>query len=108
MQIGHAVRYGGLTAAEAGCQVGPDSGQAVQGLHDVIQGRGPVAVQLALGLQELVHCLPPQVMPFSTAITIVALSSVIFQILIDTHIQRSDLNQQENKLTQAADYCLVD
>lgn len=45
------------TAAEASCQVCPDCGQAVQGLHDVIQRWGAIAVQLALGLQKLIHSL---------------------------------------------------
>ena len=41
---------GMLTAAEAGSKVGPYGGQAMQRLHDVIQGRCSIAVQLPLGL----------------------------------------------------------
>lgn len=48
-----------LTTAEACSQVGPYGGQAVQCLHDVIQGRCRVAIQFSLGLQELVYCLQP-------------------------------------------------
>lgn len=46
-----------LTATKPGYQVGSDAGQAVQGICDVVQGGRGVAIQLALGLQEVVHRL---------------------------------------------------
>lgn len=69
----HAVQSGDtcgkqeLTTAEACSQVGSYGGQAVQCLHDIIQGRCCIAIQLPLGLQELVYSLQPDTMWTVTA-----------------------------------------